>query len=181
MPARRCDAGLRPAGPARRRPGDEASEVAEPNEVAREDGAVVCLECGAAPPGGQTCQDLFHRLLERKYAPDAAEYGLAMACYTLQHAARQADTALEWARFQLTMAVEGGLPLAEVRRAARARFDRRRRLAQPPVRHALQGVRWRMTIAQLEGQSGRSDAESILAWARCILEDILAAAAKRPE
>lgn len=136
----------------------------------------VCPECGAEPRGGRACQELLHDLLQRKYAADAAEYGLAVACYTLQHPSRQSGKALEWARFHLTLAVQRGLPLDEVRRAARARFDQRRyRPAAASVRDALHRTRWRMTIGQFDTQPADNDAERILGWARTILEDIEAA------
>jgi hypothetical protein len=135
-----------------------------------------CPECGAGLREGRTCQDLLHELLERKYAADAAEYGLAVACYALQHPTRQSDTALEWAHFHLTLAAQHGLPLEEVRRAARARFDQRRhRTAAASIRGALRQGLWRTTIGQLDEVPAGSDAERILAWARTILEDIDAA------
>jgi hypothetical protein len=132
----------------------------------------VCPECGAAPLDGRNCQDLLHDLLERTYAADAAEYGLVVACFTLQHPARQSAKALEWARFHLALAVQHGLPLEEVRRAARARFDQHRRATAEPLRAARHGMRWRMTIDQLAAPPMRSDAERLLLWARTILEDM---------
>jgi hypothetical protein len=128
---------------------------------------------------------MLHDLLECKYATDAAEYGLAVACYTLQHPARQSDKALEWARFHLALAIEHGLPLDEVRRAARARFDQHRyRAPSPPVRNLLHRARWRMTIGDLApcpaGPPAGCDAARILLWARTIQEDIGAAARSTP-
>jgi hypothetical protein len=135
------------------------------------DGA--CPECGAVAVGGRTCQDLLHDLLERKYAADAAEYGLVVACYTLQHPARQSVKALEWAHFHLALAVQQGLPLQEVRRAARARFDQGRvRATAPPLRPTLEGIRWRMTITRLAAPASGDDAARSLEWARTILEDL---------
>ena len=131
-----------------------------------------CPECGAAPVDGRACQDLLHDLLDRKYATDAAEYGVAVACYTLQHPARQSGRALEWARFHLRLAVEHGLPLAETRRAARARFDQRRREAPWPEPVASPAGGWRINIGQLATLPGRDDAERILEWARAILENL---------
>ncbi len=132
----------------------------------------MCPECGAAPVDGRTCQEFLHALLEREY-DDAAAYGLAVACYTLQHPARQSDTALEWARFHLALAVRHGLPLEEVRRTARVRFDQRRyRSTVPPRRLSLEGWRWRMTIAQISASTAGGDAERVLQWARTILEDL---------
>jgi hypothetical protein len=135
------------------------------------DGA--CPECGAQPRDGRTCSDLLHDLLVRKYAGDGAEYGLVVACYTLQHPTRQSNKVLEWARFHLTVSVQHGLPLAEARRASRARFDQRRaRPGTPASRVTVPAAGWRMTIAQLEAPPAVGDAARILLWARTILEDV---------
>jgi hypothetical protein len=141
----------------------------------------VCSECGGRPRQGRTCQELLHELLERKYAADAAEYGLAVACYTLQHPARQSAKALEWAHFHLTLAVQHGLPLDAVRRAARAQFDQHRYQATAsPVRSVLHRARWHMTIGQLDASASGTDAERLLCWARAILEDVDTAAPSTP-
>jgi hypothetical protein len=133
----------------------------------------VCAGCGAAPRGGVGCPELLHDLLERTFAVDAAAYGVAVACYVLQHPAAQQDAALEWARFQLMLVVEQGLPLQAVRREARARFDRHRRQAtRPPLRAALQRTPWRMTIGQLPPAGAAGFAPGLLRWARTILEDL---------
>jgi hypothetical protein len=125
---------------------------------------------------GRTCQELLHELLGRTYAADGAEYGLAVACYTLQHPARRSDTALEWAHVQLREAVAAGRPLGEARRAARARFDQRRfrpASAPPdPLRPVLAGAGWRMTIAGAAALPAGPDAARLLAWARAIAADI---------
>ncbi|HEX2037132.1 MAG TPA: DUF5946 family protein [Chloroflexota bacterium] len=131
-----------------------------------------CQECGASPVGGRSCEDLLHDLLERTYG--AAEYGLVVACYTLQHPARQSARALEWAEFHLTQAVLHGPPLDDVRRAVRAHFDQRRSRAEgAPPRPALRGSsKWRMTISHVAGLAAGDDAERLLRWARAVLDDL---------
>jgi hypothetical protein len=69
--------------------------------------------------------------------------------------------------------VQHGLPLAEARRASRARFDQRRaRPGAEPSRVTMPAAGWRMTIAQLEAPPEVGDAARILLWARTILEDV---------
>ncbi|MGH2352882.1 MAG: DUF5946 family protein [Chloroflexota bacterium] len=141
----------------------------------------VCPQCGAAPRAGQTCQELLHDILEKKYAADAAEYGIAVACYALQHPAQQTDRTLEWAHFHLTVAVEAGLSLEEIRRLARARFDQRRYRAPPgSLRTALARAAWQMNIRDLDALAGGTDAGRILHWARTVLEDIGGKARDQP-
>jgi hypothetical protein len=140
--------------------------------------APACPECGAAEPAGAACSDLLHDLLERVYTLDTAAHGLAVACYMLQHPEQQEDDALQWAHFHLTLAVRHGLPLAEARRLARARFDQRRfRNAGRLVRAALRRVDWRMTIDGLE-LSTSLGAAPVLRWASAILDDIDVAATR---
>ncbi|MGH2350022.1 MAG: DUF5946 family protein, partial [Chloroflexota bacterium] len=131
-------------------------------------------ECGAATIAGRTCQDLLHDLLGRKYAAETAEYGLAIACYTLQHPAQQTDEALEWAHFQVVEAAEHDSPLDEIRMVARAQFDHldQRRSRAPPesLRATIDGLEWRRNIGDLTAAG--FDTASIRLWARAIIADL---------
>ncbi|MGH2354241.1 MAG: DUF5946 family protein, partial [Chloroflexota bacterium] len=57
----------------------------------------LCPQCGAPVGGEKTCQEVLHDLLDRTYAGGADEladaYGLAIACYALQHPAGLPDEA----------------------------------------------------------------------------------------
>jgi hypothetical protein len=133
-----------------------------------------CAECGA-PTAGRACQDRLHGLLERAFTADAA-YGLAVACYMLQHPARQSDRALQWAHFHLTVALRHGLTPDEARRTARARFDHHReRVASAAVQAVRGAIRWRMTIAQVDPAIGEG-APSLRRWAETVLADVEGAA-----
>ena len=131
-----------------------------------------CRECGAS--GGRPCQDLFHELLERAYAAGPAVYGLAVACYTLQHPVPHRSKTVEWAYLQIHAAVTHGLPLDAPRQAARAHFDRRH--GQPHIPRGVTGPRpatWRMDVTQVVAGLPTGDAERILEWASAILQDVL--------
>jgi hypothetical protein len=116
---------------------------------------------------GETCQDVL-RVLLAETSTEAAEFGLVVACYTLQHPGDQTERSLAWAHLHLLAALEGGLSLEESRRLARARFDRHQGGRAPPP--APRRRRWRMTIHDLAGRP--TSADLLLAWARAILEDL---------
>jgi hypothetical protein len=114
-------------------------------------------------------------LLARQSAADAAAYGLAVACYALQHASQQSDPILDWARYYVREAVQGKRSLAETRQRVRSRSEQDRDPRSiTPLRLTLAGVPWQMSIGDLEAIPVDSDAERILFWAGRIAEDIRA-------
>jgi hypothetical protein len=116
-----------------------------------------------------------HLLLARQSATDAAAYGLAVACYALQHASRQSDPILDWARYYVSEAVQGKRSLAETRQRVRSRSEPDRDSQSiTPLRLTLAGLPWQMSIRELEALPVDSDAERILFWAGRIVEDIRA-------
>jgi hypothetical protein len=136
-----------------------------------------CPECGAAAMNGRTCQDRLHSFLEKKSLTDAAAYGLAVACYTLQHPGWQSDTSLKWAYFHVIEAVQTELPLAEIRQRVRTRFDQNHH--HPSVealRRLLANRSWRMNINELDVIQAKTDTERILIWATLVMRDMSAEA-----
>jgi hypothetical protein len=115
------------------------------------------------------------QLLARQSAPDNSAYGLAIACYALQHASQQSDPILDWAHYYVTEAVQGKRSLEETRQRVRARLDQDRDpRSMTPFRLTLVGTPWRMSIADLPTMPVDSDAERIRLWAGLIAEDIRA-------
>jgi hypothetical protein len=133
----------------------------------------VCPDCGAAARNGRTCQHLLHAFLDKKSLTDAAAYGLAVACYTLQHPHWQSDKTLEWAYFHVMEAAQTGLSLADIRQRVRFRFDQTR--THPSIetlRPLLAERTWRMNIGDLDIIQAATDAERILVWAALMIEDM---------
>ncbi len=134
---------------------------------------VVCPECGARSRTGTRCEDLFHALLAQHSLTDRTAYSLAIACYTLQHPARQVEPSLAWAYCQVMAAVQADLPLTGLDAQTRSRFDQpHERTAPRGLRRALEGQVWRTTIGDLERLAGSSQGEAILVWARHVSADI---------
>jgi hypothetical protein len=134
-----------------------------------------CPSCRAVAPNGKTCQDLLHLLLTRQSATDAAAYGLAVACYALQHSSQQSDLILDWARYYVSEAVQGKRSLEETRQRVRSRSEQDRDPRSiTSLRLTLVGIPWRVSIRDLDAMPVDSDAERILLWAGLIIEDIRA-------
>ena len=132
-----------------------------------------CPECGAANRDGRTCEDLLHLLLGETSRANPAAYGLAVACYTLQHARRQSDSTLEWAYYHVVEAVRSELSLREVRDNVRSGFDRD--CDHPPVgslRSVLATISWHVNVGDLAGIPAETNADRILRWARRVVEEI---------
>jgi hypothetical protein len=132
-----------------------------------------CPDCGAVALNGRTCQDLLRRFLGKASLTDPAAYGLAVACYALQHASRQSDITLDWAHYYVVEAAQRTRPLAEIRQRIRSRFDQDR--DHPSIasfRSALADLPWQMNIGDLEVMQPDTDAECILIWAGRIVEDL---------
>jgi hypothetical protein len=125
------------------------------------------------------------QLLARQSATDTAAYGLAVACYALQHASQQSDVILDWAHYYVSEAVQGKRSLEETRQRVRSRSDQDRAPRSiTPLRLTLIGVPWRVSIRDLESLPVESDAERILLWAGLIVEDLRARCrrgARQPE
>jgi hypothetical protein len=135
----------------------------------------MCPSCRAVAPYGITCEELFHQLLARQSATDAAAYGLAVACFALQHASQQSDAVLDWARYYVSEAVQGKGSLEETRQRVRARSDQdRAHRSMTSLRLTLLGLAWRACIRDLEAMPVESDADRILLWAGLIEEDLRA-------
>jgi hypothetical protein len=134
-----------------------------------------CPSCRAVGSNGKTCQDLLRLLLARQSAADTAAYGLAVACYALQHFNQQSDLILDWATYYVSEAVESKRPLEETRQRVRSRSEPDRDPRSiTSLRLTLVGIPWRVSVRDLEAMPVDSDAERILLWAGLIVEDIRA-------
>lgn len=135
-----------------------------------------CPECGAAPAGGESCEERFHRCLALEYE-DWAGYGavhnLTVPAYMLQHPSRYSREGWLESR-RLLVAFLAGEPPAAVKKQNRARLDSgsrpwrmtRGERISPPA-----GATWSMTIADVRLDDPATYCADVVAWARAVAAD----------
>ena len=130
-----------------------------------------CPACGAQLRDARTCRHRLDVLLIKKFGADAAEYGLAVSAFVMQHAEGFDDVSVASAHLHLRWALEEGLDLGEIKRRLRRRFDKKNPDVpqKPPVPDT-----WSLTIDDLEDGEGDEHLR-VQAWARSVLRDLRAA------
>jgi len=136
----------------------------------------LCPECGAAPDGGESCEERFHRCLALEFE-DSAGYGavhnLTVPAYMLQHPSRYSREGWLESRRLLVAFLAGESPAA-VRKRNRARLDSGNRpwrmtrgeRISPPA-----GARWSRTIADVGLDDPATYRADVVEWARAVVAD----------
>ncbi|GHO49503.1 DUF5946 family protein [Ktedonospora formicarum] len=140
-----------------------------------------CAECGALPPEGRTCQDIFNEFTTFKYLDESYfQVHLPMVtCFMIQHG-RYSDPGLTHARSLLCAYVEQQMTVPQLYQLAAQGMSSRERTwkmnrlendAPPP------SINWRMTLIDVAqgshmGEDTSSYCELVRQWARSILEQM---------
>lgn len=129
-----------------------------------------CPECGASQRQG-TCREQLRRALLDELPDGDAAQALAVACFTLQHAAAQTPESLVWARFHLEGSVAPPLGREGVRARASRRVAAMSSVSPPRPPGVPISVVWRVTVADLSSLPRDSIARAH-AWAHATLADL---------
>jgi hypothetical protein len=108
-------------------------------------------------------------LLVKEFESDAAEYGLAVSSFVLQHPEGFDEAGVASAWMHLRLALEHGLDLGEIRKRLRQRFGKDADKDAPPKPRVPDT--WSYTVDELEDGEG-DGALRIVAWARSVLRDL---------
>lgn len=143
-----------------------------------------CPACGAIPRGGWTCETAFHQALAWDYINEHgawAVHHLTVLCYQLQHPQRYSPEGLAWARTQIGMIIEQGLPPREALRAVPGVFEspqaglfaapnRKVKITSTPERYGAypRQPSWTMTIIDCVSDGPEVYAERVRAWAASV-------------
>ncbi len=133
-----------------------------------------CPECGADLQPGQSCDELFARVLgwEHRGAPETyACHHLLVMAWELQHPSRFTEPALEWVRTSLRRSLRDGVTAQRLLSESRDAFQQTRRTWKV-TRHGVQPVlrRWPRTIADVVAEGPGALPESIRRMADATLE-----------
>jgi Family of unknown function (DUF5946) len=134
-----------------------------------------CVECGADPPGEETCLDRFHALLASDYGgvPEAARmHGLAVLTYHLQHPSRTRPwyqaAGYEAMRQIFTQDRDWLEVLRALNREESAAQWKSRFAAEVPPEVVTNPVPGEVTIADIDPAAPPGHTERVLAWARSV-------------
>jgi hypothetical protein len=117
-----------------------------------------CPDCGARAADGKSCADRLYEVL-LDYRGREAQYGLALACFALQHPHTHSANCLAVARFQVESALQAaGQDAAYACPVSRWIASNLAKLGFRP--------RWQITVASFREPHPGSDDDLLLAWAR---------------
>ena len=141
----------------------------------------VCPECGTEWHNGETCQDYFHQMLFWEW--ENTDYGvvhhLMVLCYHLQHPSLYSSEGLHEAMHLLADFWEHGVTTEQVRRRNRSSFDsstRKWKIKGTPDSHGTYDhpIAWTMTASNVIEGGIENYCDSVLTWARLVIEDLKA-------
>ena len=134
-----------------------------------------CPECGAPLVDGLDCWGQMGAVCAWEWQdPElAAVHFLTVASYNLQHPAQFTDEALGGLAAAYKAHLDGGLPVAEIRRRVGALAAGSARVLRPPAERRPVLRRWPMTVADVYlPDQPEGAAERVRAWAASIRREL---------
>jgi hypothetical protein len=136
----------------------------------------ICPECGARLAPGQTCDDLFGRLLAWEHLGGPKTYihhHLLVMSWEAQHPSRFSDEARAWVRTSLRRAVCEGVTAQRLLAESRDAFQQNRRTWKV-TRSGVEPVLrcWSCTVADVVDEGLEEMPHSVIRWAQATLADL---------
>jgi hypothetical protein len=140
---------------------------------------MICPECGAALPDGETCETNFHQMLfwEHEDSSRWAVHHLTVLCYHLQHPSLFSSDGLANGLQLLTAFVRDGISPAEMRCTSRDKVNSKNRdwkiTARPDSKGAYDHPpSWTMRTVDVVARGSDRYCDSVREWAQSVYDSI---------